>query len=332
MLTVSCSDTILSSFFPASYLTMYRHFFLLAAIASLASETLAAPAAGISAQTARDVLTRRAPNADAIKPHSRRVIEPTTWDPPANLTTPLEEVWQHELDTYSDALGFMNYGYDQVIANNGKINYCVRWESTQVSTAADRATIAEALNRSVGKWMKWLYGYDDFPYTDVPVTVTGWAVSDRALLEGDTSGFTVYTDTDADGIPQCAESCGRFFHQDNDYSGCAVGADGHYDMSLWLTDGMGEAGTGGDWGQRVSTEYFLETMNDDSVHIVLHELGHTFALDDFYDWTPTGITNFIMLAGSSMVITDFDGWMLRDWWTNLKGRYDLSSVSNATDV
>lgn len=31
-----------------------------------------------------------------------------------------------------------------------------------------------------------------------------------------------------------------------------------------------------------------------------------------YDWTPTGITNFIMLAGSSAVITEFDGWMLRN--------------------
>jgi hypothetical protein len=42
----------------------------------------------------------------------KRVIEPTTWDPPTELVTPLEEVWQHELDTYSDALGFMNYGFD----------------------------------------------------------------------------------------------------------------------------------------------------------------------------------------------------------------------------
>ena len=43
-------------------------------------------------------------------------------------------------------------------------------------------------------------------------------------------------------------------------------------MSLWLTDGMGETGAGGDWGQRVGSEYFLETMNEENVHIVLHEL------------------------------------------------------------
>ncbi|KAL1716861.1 hypothetical protein EV715DRAFT_254425 [Schizophyllum commune] len=303
-------------------------------LASLAASALAAPAAANSARMARDVFPRRlpfkGPGAQNTPSLSRRVIEPTTWDPPANLTQPLEEVWQHEMETYSDPLGFKNYGFDQVIANNGKINYCVRWESTKTSTEADRATIAEALQRSVGKWMEWLYGYDSFPYAEVPVSVVGWAVKDVNLLEGDTSGFEVYTDVDADGIPQCAESCGRFFHQDNDYSGCAAGADKHYDMSLWLTDGMGETGAGGDWGQRVGSEYFLETMNEENVHIVLHELGHTFALDDFYDWTPTGITNFIMLAGSSTVITDFDGWMLRDWWTNLKDRYELSAVANAT--
>lgn len=45
--------------------------------------------------------------------------------------------------------------------------------------------------------------------------------------------------------------------------------------------------------------------------------GHSFGLDDFYDWTPTGVTSFIMNAGSSMVITEFDGWMLRNWWYEL---------------
>ena len=38
---------------------------------------------------------------------------------------------------------------------------------------------------------------------------------------------------------------------------------------------------------------------------------------DITDWTPSGVTNFIMLAGSSSSITDFDGWMLRNWWYEL---------------
>ena len=39
---------------------------------------------------------------------------------------------------------------------------------------------------------------------------------------------------------------------------------------------------------------------------------------DFYDWVPEGQTSFVMMAGSAMEITEFDAWMLRDWWRKLK--------------
>ncbi|KAL4864915.1 hypothetical protein BDV12DRAFT_158173 [Aspergillus spectabilis] len=250
---------------------------------------------------------------------------PTTWDPPADLVTPLEEVWQHQLDTYSDALGFQNYGFDQVIAAGGKINYCVRWDSTSTLTASQREQISAAASRSFNKWIAGLAGFGGWPYDTVQVNVVGYAVNDVGLLEGDTSGADVYTTVDSEGVPQCEEACGRFFHQDGDYSFCPGGKERHYDQSLWLTDGF-EGGTGGDWGQRVGSEYFLENVEADNIHIYLHEIGHTFALDDFYDWTPTGVTNFIMLAGSATEITEFDYWMLRDWWRNLKDRYDLSGA------
>ncbi|KAL2808084.1 hypothetical protein BJX63DRAFT_52794 [Aspergillus granulosus] len=260
---------------------------------------------------------------------SKRQSLPTTWDPTADLVTPLEEVWQHQLDTYSDALGFQNYGYDQVMAAGGKINYCVRWESTKTVTAAEREQIAAAASRSYNKWIAGLAGFDGWPYDTVEVNVVGYAVSDPSLLEGDTTGLDIYTTTDADGIPECDPACGRFFHQDGDYSGCAAGADRHYDESLWLTDGF-SGGAGGDWGQRMGQEYFMEYVESEDIHIYLHEIGHTFALDDFYDWTPTGVTNFIMLAGSATQITEFDYWMLRDWWRNLKDRYDLSDTGSST--
>ncbi|KAK7049238.1 hypothetical protein VNI00_005839 [Paramarasmius palmivorus] len=246
----------------------------------------------------------------------------TTWNPPSNLVTPLDEVWQHEMSTYSDPLGFKNYGYDQVIANNGKVNYCVRWESSGTVSAADRDNVQTALRRSVNKWNDWLNGFDGWPYQTLDVNVVGWAVSDTSKLQGDVSGIQVYTNRDSEGAPECDPACGRFFHQDNNYSNCKAGAARHYDVSLWLTDGF-SGGAGGDWGQRIGKEYFMGTINQDSIHILLHEIGHTFALDDFYDWTPTGVTNFIMNAGSSTVITDFDGWMLRDWWRHLKSRYNL---------
>jgi hypothetical protein len=50
------------------------------------------------------------------------------------------------------------------------------------------------------------------------------------------------------------------------------------DESLWLTDGF-QGGAGGDWGQRMGQEYFMQNVNSENIHIYLHELGHTFALD-----------------------------------------------------
>lgn len=43
------------------------------------------------------------------------------WNPPSDLAAPLKEVWDHTLETYNngDALGFENYGWDQLKANNG---------------------------------------------------------------------------------------------------------------------------------------------------------------------------------------------------------------------
>lgn len=250
----------------------------------------------------------------------------SSWDPPSSLATALDEVCEHEISTYSDALGFMNYGYDHLIDTEANIQYCVRWDSTKTVTAAQRASIETALQRSYNKWVEGaLTGFDGFPYSTANVKVTGWATNDTALLEGDVAdGVTIYSTADTDGIPQCDEACGRFFHYtDGDYSGCSGGDAARYDVSLWLTDDMDGAGAGGDWGQRIGTNYMLENLESENIHILLHEMGHTLALDDFYDWTPTGVTSFIMNAGSATEVTEFDAWMVRDWWRNLKSRYDL---------
>ncbi|KAF1961708.1 hypothetical protein CC80DRAFT_463089 [Byssothecium circinans] len=250
----------------------------------------------------------------------RRDLGQTTWNPPSNLVTPLKQVWDHEMATYP--ANFKNYGYDQIMDAKGKINYCVRWQGTKPVTAEMRAQTEAAIRKAYNKWIAVLAGFEKFPYKTAEVNVVGWAVQDKSILQGDVSKIQVYTDKDGEGIPQCSEKCGRFFHQDNNYSGCPAGAARHYDLSLWLTPGM-NGGAGGDWGQRIGQEYFLQSINSENIHILLHELGHTFALDDFYDWTPSGVTNFIMLAGSAMEITEFDAWMARDWWRNLKSRYGL---------
>ncbi|KAI9150660.1 Xyloglucanase [Paramyrothecium foliicola] len=274
---------------------------------------------------------------DALNLDARSTFEPVSnrpakrqsgWSPPSNLATPLREVWDHCKQTYNNGniFGFKNYGWDQLMATQGTINMCVRWESNTPVTEAQRAQIATAANAQYQKWFKWLYGYDNFPFTSVKVNVVGWAVRDKSLLQGSTSGIDVYTNKDSGGIPECAPACGRFFHQDGNYNSCPGGAARHYDQSLWLTDGMA-GGAGGDWGQRIGREYFMGALNSDSIHILLHEMGHTFGLDDFYDWTPTGIKNFIMLAGSASTITDFDGWMLRNWWYELSRNRKWTSGS-----
>ncbi|EKJ77498.1 hypothetical protein FPSE_02371 [Fusarium pseudograminearum CS3096] len=264
-------------------------------------------------------------------PRNRPTKRQSGWNPPSNLAGALKEVWDHEVKTYSDALGFKNYGWDQVIAGKGKLNVCVRWESTASVTAEQRTKVATALQDSYTSWMKWVSGWDNFHYEDVKINVVGWAVKDKSLLQGSTTGLDIYTDTDAEGIPQCSEKCGRFFHQDGDYSQCPGGAERHYDNSLWLTDGM-QGGAGGDWGQRIGREYFMDLLGTKNIHILQHEIGHTFALDDFYDWTPTGQSKFIMLAGSATEVTDFDGWMLRNWWYELSRERGWQSGVSSSDT
>ena len=91
-------------------------------------------------------------------------------------------------------------------------------------------------------------------------------------------------------------------------------------MSLWLTAGM-SGGAGGDWGQRVGSEYFVGALNADNIHILLHEIGHTFRPRRLLRLDPDRRGGFIMKAGSATQITEFDAWMLRDWWRHLKNRY-----------
>ena len=243
----------------------------------------------------------------------------SSFNPPAELATPLEEVWDHCLATYSQGLfGFENYGWDQLWATQGSINVCVRWDSSETVTKAQRDKLATVYAAQYQKWSEWLYGFDGFPFSKVDVNVVGWAVRDKALLQGSTDGFDVYTDVDGEGVPQCSPSCGRFFHQDNDYSSCPGGQARHYDQSFWLTDGM-QGGAGGDWGQRIGSEYFLQAMDSEDVHILLHEMGHTYGLDDCKSWVASNIVSVDanMLVRSLRLDTyrnhklHHAGWLLR---------------------
>jgi len=247
---------------------------------------------------------------------------PATWSPPAHLVTPLAQVWQHQEQTYNNGnlYGFRNYGWDQVMANRGYVNYCVRWDSSATVTAAQRDQVHAALARQHKKWTDELTGHNAWPYAEVPVRVVGWAVRNRSQLQWTDNSVDIYVNDIRENAPQCSVPCGRFFHQNGQYPNCPGGVARHYDQSLWLTDGFG-GGAGGDWGQRVGREYFMNNINAADMHILLHEIGHTWGLDDFYDWSPSGVGGFLMKAGSAARITEFDAWMFRDWWRHLKSRY-----------
>ncbi|KAK1705932.1 uncharacterized protein BDZ83DRAFT_685606, partial [Colletotrichum acutatum] len=262
--------------------------------------------------------TSPAASAPQVRARNRPTKRQTGWNPPSELSGALKEVWAHYEKTYDGAIeGNKNWGWDQIMANNGSINVCVRWDSNSPITAAQRTKLASTYAAQYQKWFKWLYGFDGFPYANIDVNIVGYATNNTALLEGSTDGLDVYTSfADPQGIPACDPACEREAHLDGDYSGCKGGAASHFDSSLQLTDGL-EGGFGYSWGQQVGREYMLNNLDSESVHILLHEMGHTFGLDDFYDWEPTGQSKFIMLAGSAMEVTDFDGWMYRNWWYEL---------------
>ncbi|OAL44453.1 hypothetical protein IQ07DRAFT_463396, partial [Pyrenochaeta sp. DS3sAY3a] len=244
----------------------------------------------------------------------------TTWNPPSNMVTALDQVWKQTMKENPQGLEDRNWITDQLMANNGSINYCVRWNHPGKSTATQRASTVTALQRSLQKWFDVLVGFEGFPLTKLTVNVVGYAVKDKSLLQGDTSGLDIYTTRDPDGVPECDVRCYRAVHLDGDMSQCPGGADSRYDISLWLDESLtGQfGGYGYNWGQELGPDYFLDNIDSENIHILLHEQGHGFGLLDFYDWTPQGQTNFIMMAGSAMEVTEFDAWMLRDWYRKLK--------------
>ncbi|WP_019434491.1 hypothetical protein [Streptomyces sp. AA0539] len=286
--------------------------------------TAPATAAGSpAAQTA--VVAPQESDATAAAPQAPADAATTAdWNPPAHLVQPLDEVWRHVEQTYGNLYGFRNYGWDQLMANGGgHLNYCVRWESGAPVSAQLRDQVHRVLQEQSDKWYDRMRGFDGFPQARVQINVVGWATANRSTFQWDDDSVDLYIgNLDGAGAPQCAPECGRFFNQDGNYTRCPGGAARHYDQSLWLTDGFG-GGAGGDWGQRIGREYFIGALNQPDIHILLHEIGHTLGLDDFYDWTPTGVPNFLMKAGTATQVTEFDVWMARDFWRHMKYRYDL---------
>ncbi|APB71283.1 hypothetical protein PPYC1_13325 [Paenibacillus polymyxa] len=265
----------------------------------------------------------------------------TLADMPPYLKSSVEWVWKNRMLT-EGSTARNNTIFDQIDAGKGSLNYVVRWQSSKPVTLQQRQDIARMLGRQMNHWTEHLKGYDGWPYQDIKVKVVGWAVADPSLLLDKQPDEVVYTDTTTDELasekpeipavlPVAPAALSRYEHYWDPYYSYPGGYDKRFDMYLWVTENF-VGGTGQDWGQRVNDDYLFSTLNSDEIEITEHEIGHGFGLTDFYEEherPPGGFpTNTIMWAGDSDHITDWDIWMLRYTWSQLKK--DTSRFLNTT--
>lgn len=269
----------------------------------------------------------------------------TLSDMPSEYKDSIEWVYNNRI-LVEDSISRRNLIFDQIFAGNGSLNYVIRWQSDEPLTLSVRQQIKEMLNRQINNWNNYLAGYDEWPYDSIDVNITGWAVNDEAIIEDPQPDEIIYTDTITDGlyesnqnIPELLPCAPSTLSRAEHFSDSSYSYDGDYsnrfDMYLWGTSGF-EGGAGGDWGQRVSDQYILQCLNDDEAHVIEHEMGHGFGLPDFYeedDRPPMGFPDStIMWAGNSQTLTDWDGWMLRYIWSQIKsesGRFNINDTNSS---
>jgi len=252
-------------------------------------------------------------------------------DMPSNLKSSIEWVWANRI-LKEKSTDRQNLIFDQIYDSPGSLNYVVRWQSSKNVTLAQRQNIANMISRQVNNWTKYLANYDGWPYGNIPVKVVAWACINPAQILDKQANEVVYTDYISDPLyaenknisaqlPVAPSIYSRFDHFTNPSYVYPGGEANRFDMYLWGTTNFG-GGAGGDWGQRMSDDYILSVANANEATIIEHEIGHGFGLTDFYgaDERPPGgfPVPTIMWAGNSSVITEWDAWMLRYTWTQLK--------------
>lgn len=252
--------------------------------------------------------------------------------------------------------------YDKIVAGNGTLHYVVRWQSYSSITLEQRKNLQSVLEKAINDWTDKLVGYENWPYSHVNVKIVGWAVLDKNCLLDLQPDEVVYTDTvpydptyDIQNgmgdsriptlMPDAPIDLFRYEHWRDPNWSYNGSYENRYDMQLTATQGMIDVGGYGYyWGQQLSDNAILGLADGStSVHILEHEVGHGFGFTDFYGGEgesdgfppggfPGGGTS-IMMAGSSSVITDFDGWFARYVWTKIsseEGRFHLSPVNIAS--
>ena len=281
-------------------------------------------------------------------------------DMPSDYQYAADWIWTNRI-VAENSTARWNTLFDQIIAGKGSINYVVKWQSYRQVTLEQRQQIEVMLSDSINAWTDYLTDYESWPYDHIDVNVVGWAVIDESCILDRQADEIVYTDTKyydsqydtSNGVeeipnlePYAPDELSRMYHYEHrldpafDAYNYPGGLDKRFDMYMWATQGFPSiGGCGGDWGQRLSDTAYLSMLDGSNIHVQIHEVGHGFGITDFYGgegasdgFPPGGFPgngSSIMMAGSSSVITDFDGWLLRYIWTQIKdeaGRFDLENA------
>jgi hypothetical protein len=236
----------------------------------------------------------------------------------------IDWVWENTMKKYIPT--FTNLIFDQLVTNNGSLSYCVRWENDKKLTKTVASKLQAMLEKQINLWNNWLVGYNCWPFDKIDITVVGFAVRDKSIMDwSDDSLGTIYEGIlDAEGSPMCPDEC--YMHKGQATSADTSACKGKpFDISLWPSTQPGEeaVGTGGDWGQRVEINDMLNTMDDDQMMVLLHEMGHGFGLPEMYlaENKPSGFPACVMDEDSKL--THGDGWLLRSIFENIKSRYNF---------
>ena len=211
----------------------------------------------------------------------------TLADFPSSYQSAADWIWTNRIDREQSTVR-RNTLFDQIIAGNGELHYVVRWQSYKTVTLEQRRQFQQLVEDSVNAWTDWLRGYDDWPYDHVTVKIVGWAVLDRNCLLDLQPDEVVYDslisdydstydtsngyETIPNKLPSAPSERSRMNHfMDTNY----VYPVERFDMYLWATQGFPSiGGCGGDWGQRLSDDAYLNMLNGTNLHVLEHELGH----------------------------------------------------------